>query len=173
MAIARRLVEAVVEAPQIRELTVEAREETGVARCPGRFDSVLGVRGEAPDQLGHQQTLAAEMVVDVGPGGADRFGDVSDRIYRSLRQDLSVPRLAEMAAMSPRNFTRVFRAELGLAPAQFVRALRVDVARRLLAQGGGRLGAVARECGFASEEQMWRAFKAVLKPPPRKIVSGE
>jgi transcriptional regulator GlxA family with amidase domain len=102
-----------------------------------------------------------------------RFGDLIDRIYRSLRQDLSVPRLAEMAAMSPRNFTRVFRAELGLAPAQFVRALRVDVARRLLAQGGGRLGAVARECGFASEEQMRRAFKAVLKAPPRKIVSGE
>jgi transcriptional regulator GlxA family with amidase domain len=96
-----------------------------------------------------------------------RFGDLIDRIYCSLRQDLSVPRLAEMAAMSPRNFTRVFREELGLAPAECVRAVRVDVARRLLSEGADQLGAVARECGFASEEQMRRAFKTVLGMCPR------
>jgi transcriptional regulator GlxA family with amidase domain len=102
-----------------------------------------------------------------------RFGDLIDRIYRSLRQDLSVPRLAEMAAMSPRNFTRVFHAELGLAPAQFVRAVRVEVARRLISEGAERLGSVARECGFASEEQMRRAFKAVLRTQPRNLLNRE
>jgi transcriptional regulator GlxA family with amidase domain len=48
-----------------------------------------------------------------------------------------------------------------------VRAVRVDVARRLLSEGADQLGAVARECGFASEEQMRRAFKTVLGMSPR------
>jgi transcriptional regulator GlxA family with amidase domain len=96
-----------------------------------------------------------------------RFGDLVDWIYRSLRADLSVPRLAEMAAMSPRNFTRVFHEELGAPPAEFVRAVRVEVACRLIADGYETLGAVSRECGFASEEQMRRAFQAVLKLSPR------
>jgi transcriptional regulator GlxA family with amidase domain len=97
-----------------------------------------------------------------------RFGELIDWIYRSLKSDLSVPRLAEMAAMSPRNFTRVFRYELGVAPAEFVRAVRVEVACRLIAEGNETLGAVSRECGFASEEQMRRAFQAVLKQSPRE-----
>ncbi|MBL8551166.1 MAG: helix-turn-helix domain-containing protein [Hyphomonadaceae bacterium] len=96
-----------------------------------------------------------------------RFGELLDWIYRSLRADLSVPRLAEMAAMSPRNFTRVFREELGRPPAEFVRAVRVEVASRLIAEGNDMFGAVSRECGFASEEQMRRAFQAVLKLSPR------
>jgi transcriptional regulator GlxA family with amidase domain len=96
-----------------------------------------------------------------------RFGELIDQICLSLKQDLSVPRLAEMAAMSPRNFSRLFRHELGLAPACFVRAVRVDVARRLISEGANRLGAVARTCGFVSEEQMRRAFKTVLGVSPR------
>jgi transcriptional regulator GlxA family with amidase domain len=96
-----------------------------------------------------------------------RFGELIDWIYRSLRSDLSVPRLAEMAAMSPRNFTRVFHEELGAPPAEFVRAVRVEVACRLIADGYETLGAVSRECGFASEEQMRRAFQAVLRLSPR------
>jgi transcriptional regulator GlxA family with amidase domain len=91
-----------------------------------------------------------------------------DWIYRSLRSDLSVPRLAEMAAMSPRNFTRVFREELGAAPAEFVRAVRVEVACRLIEEADETLGAVSRECGFASQEHMRRVFQAVLKVSPRE-----
>jgi transcriptional regulator GlxA family with amidase domain len=99
-----------------------------------------------------------------------RFGELIDWIYRSLRADLSVPRLAEMAAMSPRNFTRVFSEELGAPPAEFVRGVRVEVACRMLADGHEALGAVARECGFASEEQMRRAFQATLKQSPREFL---
>jgi transcriptional regulator GlxA family with amidase domain len=43
----------------------------------------------------------------------------------------------------------------------------VDVARRLISEGANRLGAVARTCGFVSEEQMRRAFKTVLGVSPR------
>ena len=47
-------------------------------------------------------------------------------------RDLSISTLASHAAMSPRNFSRVFRSETGLSPATYVEQVRMDKARRLL-----------------------------------------
>ncbi len=69
--------------------------------------------------------------------------------------DLSLSALASQAAMSPRNFSRVFRSETGLSPATYVEQVRMDKARRMLEDtslpldrggeakrpGHGRLGA--------------------------------
>jgi transcriptional regulator GlxA family with amidase domain len=76
----------------------------------------------------------------------------------NLRRDLSVESLAARAAMSPRNFARVFVREVGTTPARFVEQLRVESARRSLETGGGSLDEVAAAAGFGSSELMRRAF---------------
>ena len=58
--------------------------------------------------------------------------EVLAHIAEHLDDDLSVPALARRATMSPRTFARTFRAEVGTTPAAFVRAARVEAARRLL-----------------------------------------
>jgi transcriptional regulator GlxA family with amidase domain len=76
----------------------------------------------------------------------------------NLRRDLSVPFLAERAAMSVRNFERVFAREVGCTPSRYVAQLRVEAARHQLTQSQNSIDQIARSCGFASADLMRRAF---------------
>ena len=67
-----------------------------------------------------------------------------------LDQDLSVARLAQRAGMSERTFARRFRDESGTTPHHWVLAQRLNLAERLLEQGGIGIEEVARRCGFSS-----------------------
>jgi transcriptional regulator GlxA family with amidase domain len=83
-----------------------------------------------------------------------------------LDEDLSVPALAERAAMSPRNFARAFAREVGMTPGAYVDALRDDHARLRLESTGQKIETVARDCGFGTVETMRRAFHRRLGVGP-------
>jgi transcriptional regulator GlxA family with amidase domain len=76
-----------------------------------------------------------------------------------LDEDLSVPALAQRAAMSERNFARAFRDETGVTPAVYVEAARVERARIALDSGDLPVEAIARQTGFGTVETMRRAFQ--------------
>ena len=80
--------------------------------------------------------------------------------------DLSVPALARRVGKSQRQLTRVFRRELGVAPAEAVEQLRLEAARRALQQSGASLEEVASRCGFGSAEVLRRAFLRALHVTP-------
>ena len=81
-------------------------------------------------------------------------------------EDLSVPALAERACMSERNFARAFRREVGMTPAAYVEAVRVDRARMLLESSDSPVEAVAQQCGFGTVETMRRAFARRMNVSP-------
>ena len=87
-----------------------------------------------------------------------RFADLHDWIRTHLDADLSVPALAEVAKMSPRNFARVYFRETGESPARAVEKLRTEAARRLLESAHDPIQVVARRTGFGDDERMRRAF---------------
>lgn len=76
----------------------------------------------------------------------------------NLDKDLSVSSLARRMAMSPRNFARYFVREVGRTPARHVSELRLEAARRNLADENLSLGDVARVSGFGSVEVFRRLF---------------
>ncbi|MFL5312157.1 MAG: GlxA family transcriptional regulator [Myxococcales bacterium] len=80
--------------------------------------------------------------------------------------DLSVPALARRMGKSPRHLTRIFRKELGIAPAEAVEQLRLEAARRLLQQSPAGLEEVAARCGFGSAEVLRRSFLRALHVTP-------
>jgi transcriptional regulator GlxA family with amidase domain len=80
--------------------------------------------------------------------------------------DLSVPALAQRAAMSVRTFARAFSREVGTTPAVFVQQSRVEVARRLLETTDRTVDDIARACGFGTVETMHRAFQRVVRTTP-------
>jgi transcriptional regulator GlxA family with amidase domain len=80
--------------------------------------------------------------------------------------DLSVPALARRIGKSPRHLTRVFRKELGVAPAEAIEQLRVEAARRALQQSADGLEAIAAKCGFGSAEVLRRVFLRTLHVTP-------
>ncbi|MEM7050191.1 MAG: GlxA family transcriptional regulator [Acidobacteriota bacterium] len=80
--------------------------------------------------------------------------------------DLSVESMAERVHMSLRNFSRVFRREVGETPAAYVEKVRVEAARRRLEESDHSLDAVAASCGFGSADSMRRSFHRVVKIAP-------
>ena len=86
--------------------------------------------------------------------------------FDHLGDDLSVPALARRAGMSPRNFARAFRREIGTTPAAYVEAQRVEGARRLLETAEASVAEVAAACGFARVETMHRAFRRGVRVTP-------
>ena len=115
-------------------------------------------------------------------GGQSQFSALlelepkSDRIQRALdfarsnlKSQLSVEELAEAAHLSPRQFSRAFRAETGQSPAKAVENLRLEAARLMMEQSRHPIDVVADETGFADRERMRRAFLRAFGQPPQTI----
>ena len=87
-------------------------------------------------------------------------------IAENLAADLSVAALAERAFMSPRNFARAFRHEVGMTPAAYVEAVRLERARAELEVGEKPIEAIAQACGFGTVDTLRRAFQRKLRVNP-------
>jgi len=88
---------------------------------------------------------------------------------RNLNTPLSVEKLAEEACLSPRQFSRVFRAETGLSPAKAIENLRLEAARLMLEQGRLPLESIASETGFGDRERMRRTFIRAFGQAPQAV----
>jgi transcriptional regulator GlxA family with amidase domain len=115
-------------------------------------------------------------------GGQSQFSALlelepkSDRIQgalayaeRNLDRPLTVGQLAEVAHLSPRQFSRAFRAETGQSPAKAVENLRLEAARLMMEQSRHPIDFIARQTGFADRDRMRRAFLRAFGQPPQAI----
>ena len=100
---------------------------------------------------------------------SDRIQSVLTYARGHLRTELSVEQLADVANLSPRQFSRAFRTETGQSPAKAIENLRVEAARLLMEEGQLPIDVVARETGFADRERMRRAFLRAFGQPPQAI----
>ena len=83
-----------------------------------------------------------------------------------LAEDLAIPVLADRAHLSERQFRRVFKAEVGSNPVDYVEGVRVETACALLETTGKPIEEIARRCGFGTAETMNRAFRRRLDTTP-------
>ncbi|WP_454773799.1 GlxA family transcriptional regulator [Janthinobacterium tructae] len=79
-------------------------------------------------------------------------------VLAHLGEALEVDTLAQLVAMSPRNFARIFVRELGVTPARFIESARLDSARVLLAVSDAPLKTIAWRCGFGTADQLRAVF---------------
>ena len=100
---------------------------------------------------------------------SDRIQDALAYARLNLRAVTSVEDLALAAGLSPRQFSRAFRAETGMSPAKAIESLRLDAARLMIEQSRHPVEVVARETGFGDQERMRRAFVRVLGHPPQAL----
>jgi transcriptional regulator GlxA family with amidase domain len=87
-------------------------------------------------------------------------------IAENLRRKLSVQLLADCAAMSVRNFERVFTPELGKTPSQYVLQARVEAVQRQLERTDRGLKQIALDCGFGNADVMRRSFVRLVGVTP-------
>jgi transcriptional regulator GlxA family with amidase domain len=107
-------------------------------------------------------------LVEMG-GQSGRFADLTAWMRERLAEPLTVERLADRAAMSPRNFARAFAAETGLTPAKAVEQMRLDAARLRLEGTAEPVDRIAGSVGFGDPERMRRAFIRAFGQPPQAL----
>ncbi|MFP3335038.1 helix-turn-helix domain-containing protein, partial [Pseudomonas sp. SIMBA_064] len=79
-------------------------------------------------------------------------------IVDHIEQALTVQNMAELVAMSSRNFARTFQREVGITPLQYLQNARIDRARKLLEGSDLPLKVVAAQCGFGSDRHLRKVF---------------
>lgn len=88
-------------------------------------------------------------------------------LEKNAHQHVTVEDLAGRAAMSPRNFARVFLRETGMTPLKYLEQVRIERAKHLLEETSHPMEAIALESGFGSAEQLRRTFQRCLGITPR------
>ena len=95
-----------------------------------------------------------------------KLRDVSTFVLEHVDEALPVDRIAAGVGMSPRTLSRWCREHLHESPAELVRRLRVDEARRLLEETPLPLKDITARTGFGDASTMWRAFTQRLGVTP-------
>jgi len=129
------------------------------------------------------KSVARDMVVyHRRPGGQPQrsavldLEPVSDRIQSAfayarehLHENISVDRLADIARVGSRQFTRIFVKETGETPARAVERLRAEAARPRVEESQEPMDSIARNCGFGDVERMRRSFVRLFGRSPQAM----
>jgi len=152
--------------------------------CAGGTSAVDFALGLVEDDYGRHVALALarELVVHVKRSGeqeqcsealkfqiqsSDRFAELPAWIFAHLSDDLSIDALAQRAAMSRRNFTRLFHEAFGKTPAQFVAEARIAEAQQRLLVPRNSIESIAQSLGFRSADVFSVAFERFTGIRPR------
>ncbi len=87
------------------------------------------------------------------------LGRVEELLREHTREDLTLPRIAEVAGVHAVHLGRVFRRFHGCTVGEYLRALRIERAIRDLRSTDKPLSEVAVDAGFADQSHFCRAFK--------------
>ena len=138
-------------------------------------------RAPAARLLGLMEVLAALAGDDgrrpiAGPGSdrlrvaspdQPRIERVLDHIHAHYREPIAVATLAEVAALSPSGFHRLFRRHTRLTVTAYVAHLRIGQACAMLVNTGKPIAHVAEAVGYANLANFNRQFRALKGMTPR------
>ncbi|MFI6603485.1 GlxA family transcriptional regulator [Nonomuraea sp. NPDC050536] len=96
----------------------------------------------------------------------DRIDELRRWIDANLAERIPVETMAARLNLSVRHFARVFRDCTGRTPADYLEAVRVEAARRLLEESARGLPDIAAASGLGSVETLHRAFRRRLGATP-------
>ena len=112
----------------------------------GRHSSSAG----SPRNLGRESTTVAR---------------VREYLHANYAQSVRLHDLTELSGLSPSYLLRTFQRTMGMPPHAYLRQLRVERAKKLLA-GGAALADAALAAGFSDQSHLTRCFKRILGLTP-------
>ena len=98
-------------------------------------------------------------------------GDVisaTSYMAQNFQENISVADLAKNAFMSESTFYRKFRSEFKMPPMEWLRNLRIKMAKNLLLRSDMTIGEVAASTGFSDQFYFARTFKKATGYAPRQ-----
>lgn len=135
----------------IRVLHAVYYEETAPSVCYDLLGAILGLL--RPMLVGAEQSVHVRMLrQSIAKGYAD--------------PDFSLSGAMAKLSVDPDHLRRLFVKQTGQTPHAYLTALRIDKAKRLLAEQGSSVAEVAYRCGFYDPLYFSRVFRNVTGLPP-------
>ena len=107
------------------------------------------------------------------PGTLTSYREAVERVVEVMRgrleEDLPLEELAEIAHLSPFHFVRVFRSLTGLPPCQFLSALRLERAKRLLLTSDDSVTEICFTVGYGSLGTFTSRFTQLVGLSPSRF----
>lgn len=98
--------------------------------------------------------------------GDRQVGQALRLMHGNIAFAWTVAGLAERVAMSRSAFAQRFAEQVGRSPMDYLRGLRMALARQMLSAGGSDVAAVAAQVGYASQSAFGQAFRRAFGHPP-------
>jgi len=94
-----------------------------------------------------------------------------ERIKASPEQNYSLVELAAEAKLSLSRFKRKFKAEIGIAPHDYILRCKIEAAKRMLCERGMSVTDTAMELGFSSSQYFATVFRKFTRQTPVEFSS--
>jgi len=91
---------------------------------------------------------------------------VQSYIVNHADQKNNIESLSEIAAMSPRNLTRLFKKETGITIKEYSNKVKIELGKHLMNNPNMSIEAIANECGFSDPRQFQRLWKSTFNTSP-------
>lgn len=155
-----------VQSPQISHLMMALRAEAD-DRNPSGLATIEAVTTALGHHLMREAGIEQPRPVRIhgGLSGAAKRR-VLEMIDAALDARLTIEVLAREVGLSPAHFARAFKETLGRAPHQYLLALRLERARRLIETSQQSLSEIAQRTGFADQAHLTRLFKRAFGTTP-------
>ncbi|WP_299185063.1 helix-turn-helix domain-containing protein [uncultured Psychrobacter sp.] len=93
---------------------------------------------------------------------------VQEFIEENFRQPLQVSHLAAMVNITPRTLNRRFQAAVTMRPIEYIQAVRIEQAKRLLESGDVTIKSLACQVGYDDISSFTRLFKRATELTPKE-----
>lgn len=90
-------------------------------------------------------------------------------LWKNFHRPIGVEDLVTVAAMSRSALHQAFLEHIGRPPGKELHRIRIENAKRILAQSNLKLEAVAEACGYQSANSFWLAFKHTTGISPKQF----
>ncbi|MEO0438327.1 MAG: AraC family transcriptional regulator [Pseudomonadota bacterium] len=127
--------------------------------CEALFIHIVSSRSSKADSL---DRLAAAV-------SDPRIGRVLDELHENPGESWTLPRMADVAAMSRSAFSDKFKSLLHQSPMTYLVQWRMQQAVLWLREEGAPIAVVAERCGYDNESSFSKAFRKVMGEPPGAI----
>ncbi len=176
--------------PQVRALFADATAAWSRGLGPG---APAGLERSGPAVAAFLQGLG-ELVIRLAPGGEKAIvaGAANARrrhlvekavqfMNENFAEPLTVEEIASRVHLHPVYFSQLFKAAVGVPPRQYLVRIRINQARRLLAETDMPVGEIAQNCGFRTMAYFSRVFREIegvspsafrrQNPPPKRVLA--
>lgn len=148
------------------------RENADLSACEGIFRRILSAAGDPLNGGERCSLLIYEYILEVrsllvsGRSSAGAAGGALEYMDANFSRDITLEELAALTGVSLQHFCRVFRAQTGMRPMEYLAHRRVAEAKRLLSTTELSVGEISSLSGYSNPTYFGTVFRRIEGTSP-------